>query len=144
VPEELAGPERFAPTPWETYTYGANDNAGRTHPVAARGYEHHWSSPACALVDALGRTIETAERDRGRHRPGQLFRHACLYHLRSSDDTVDLDDLRQQRRQIVELQHVGTIRGRPIGVGVDLHEQGVAAGGNRSTRQVGDELALAV
>ena len=24
--------EKFSPTPWETYTYDANDNAGRIHP----------------------------------------------------------------------------------------------------------------
>ena len=29
-------PDVFAPTPWETYTYDANDNAGRTHAVRRR------------------------------------------------------------------------------------------------------------
>ena len=27
-------PDQFAPTPWEAYTYDANDNAGRTHRTA--------------------------------------------------------------------------------------------------------------
>ncbi len=34
-PVDLANPDLFAPTPWEAYTYDANDNAGRTHAHAA-------------------------------------------------------------------------------------------------------------
>ncbi len=55
VPHDLADPERFAPTPWETYTYDVNDNAGRTHPDESARYKHHWNTPASAVVDALGR-----------------------------------------------------------------------------------------
>jgi hypothetical protein len=29
VPTDLKTPEVFTPTPWQTYTYDANDNAGR-------------------------------------------------------------------------------------------------------------------
>ena len=31
-------PDLFEPTPWEAYTYDANDNAGRTHPAVAVSY----------------------------------------------------------------------------------------------------------
>ena len=31
VPDGSDDPGRFTPTPWEAYTYDANDNAGRTH-----------------------------------------------------------------------------------------------------------------
>jgi RHS repeat-associated protein len=62
VPLDLTNPDRFAPTPWETYTYDANDNAGRTHPENAASHEHHWNTPASAVVDALGRTVETVDR----------------------------------------------------------------------------------
>src|SRR5262249_7241002 len=62
----LEHPERFDPTPWETYTYDANDNAGRTHvsDPAAQRYRHHWDTPTSIVIDALGRTVETVERDR--------------------------------------------------------------------------------
>ena len=64
VPVDLTDPTRFTPTPWESYTYDANDNAGRTHRVASLGYRHHWDTPTSAEVDALGRTIVTVVRNR--------------------------------------------------------------------------------
>ncbi len=60
----LAQPDKFEPTPWEAYTYDANDNAGRTHPVESINYQHHWNTPASILIDALGRTIKAVERNR--------------------------------------------------------------------------------
>jgi RHS repeat-associated protein len=66
VPQELAHLERFAPTPWEIYSYDANDNAGRTHPgdPAVESYEHHWDTPASVTLDALGRVVSAIERTR--------------------------------------------------------------------------------
>lgn len=55
--------EIFEPTPWEVYTYDANDSAGRTHPTTSTAYHSHWNTPASAVVDALGRTTETVERN---------------------------------------------------------------------------------
>ena len=66
VPGMIAAPirtRRFEPTPWETYTYDANDNAGRTHPGASAGYQHHWNTPASIVVDALGRTVAAVARN---------------------------------------------------------------------------------
>jgi RHS repeat-associated protein len=63
VPADLSRPDTFAPTPWETYAYDANDNSGRTHPVASMGYENHRNTPTSSVVDALGRTVETVERN---------------------------------------------------------------------------------
>ena len=57
---------KFRPTPWEMYTYDANDNAGRTHfgdPDAA-SYRHHWNTPTSAEIDALGRILRTVVRHR--------------------------------------------------------------------------------
>lgn len=42
VPADLTKPEQFTPTPWETYTYDANDNAGRT----IQTVERNGSDPA--------------------------------------------------------------------------------------------------
>ncbi|MFE7074810.1 SpvB/TcaC N-terminal domain-containing protein [Streptomyces sp. NPDC057620] len=63
VPADLADPDRHLPTPWETYTYDANDNAGRTHPAQAQSYEGHWSTPAGVEIDALGRKVTAVARN---------------------------------------------------------------------------------
>lgn len=59
--------DKFRPTPWEAYTYDANDNAGRTH--AGRrphtAYAHHFNTPASIEIDALGRTVRAVARHRG-------------------------------------------------------------------------------
>jgi RHS repeat-associated protein len=57
VPVDLANPDVYAPTAWESFTYDANDNAGRTHPEEAMGYQSHWNTPASSQLDALGRTV---------------------------------------------------------------------------------------
>src|SRR5206468_3375846 len=48
VPNNLADPtdpNTVRPSPWEAYTYDANDNAGRTHAAASASYRHHWNTP---------------------------------------------------------------------------------------------------
>ncbi len=74
VPIDLADPDVFAPTPWESFTYDANDNAGRTHAAAAESYRDHWNTPASTEIDALGRaiTVDRPQRPQPRHR---LVRH---------------------------------------------------------------------
>jgi hypothetical protein len=61
---DLSDLDVFEPTPWEAYTYDANDNAGRTHANEAQGYRHHWDTPASIEVDALGRPVLAVERNR--------------------------------------------------------------------------------
>jgi RHS repeat-associated protein len=63
VPVDLADPDAFTPTAWETFTYDANDNAGRTHPTDAAAYRDHWNTPASIEVDALGRTVVAVARN---------------------------------------------------------------------------------
>ena len=63
IPPDLTDPDTHDPTPWETYTYDANDNAGRTHPAVAESYRDHWNTPASIEVDALGRTITATARN---------------------------------------------------------------------------------
>lgn len=57
---------RYAPTPWEAYTYDGNDNAGRTHAGEEphTRYRHHYNTPASITVDALGRTVRAVARHR--------------------------------------------------------------------------------
>jgi RHS repeat-associated protein len=61
---DLTDPTRFEPTPWEAYTYDANDSAGRTHTATASSYRHCWNTPASIEIDALGRTRRSVERNR--------------------------------------------------------------------------------
>jgi RHS repeat-associated protein len=63
VPVDLSDPDVFAPTPWESFTYDANDNAGRTHPTEAQPYAGHWNTPASIEIDALGRTVSSVARN---------------------------------------------------------------------------------
>lgn len=63
IPTDLTKPDQFTPTPWDAYTYDANDNAGRTHPAASVGYQNHWNTPSNVVVDALGRTVQTVARN---------------------------------------------------------------------------------
>jgi RHS repeat-associated protein len=60
---DLGNPGVFEPTPWEAYTYDPNDNAGRTHPATSAAYRGHWNTPSSVVVDALGRTISSTERN---------------------------------------------------------------------------------
>ena len=63
LPLDLEDPNQFIPTAWEAYSYDSNDNAGRTHGETAQNYRSHWNTPTSAVVDALGRTIRTIERN---------------------------------------------------------------------------------
>lgn len=63
VPPDLTDPDVYTPTPWESYTYDPNDNAGRTHPTTSSGYSGHWNTPSSVLVDALGRTVSATGRN---------------------------------------------------------------------------------
>src|SRR5262249_26237429 len=60
---DLTNPDMFEPTPWEAYTYDANDNARRTNPSASAGYQSHWNTPASIVIDALGRTTTSVVRN---------------------------------------------------------------------------------
>jgi RHS repeat-associated protein len=62
VPVNLSDPDVYQPMAWESYTYDANDNAGRTHPAAATAYQDHWNTPASVEVDTLGRAVVAVAR----------------------------------------------------------------------------------
>jgi RHS repeat-associated protein len=62
VPPDLAQPDVYAPTPWDSTVYDVNDNAGRTHPAQSADYSTHWNTPTTTHIDALGRVVDTIER----------------------------------------------------------------------------------
>ncbi|WP_198535976.1 SpvB/TcaC N-terminal domain-containing protein [Pseudofrankia saprophytica] len=63
IPDDLSDPEKVTPTPWESYVYDANDNAGRTHPAEASAHRDHWDTPSSIEVDALGRSVRAVARN---------------------------------------------------------------------------------
>ncbi len=72
VPVELDNPNEFRPTPWEVYTYDANDLAplsrkirsdGSVVTLASRAPVNHHFTPSSIAIDALGRTVESVERN---------------------------------------------------------------------------------
>lgn len=64
VPRALDDPDAFVPTPWEAFSYDADDNAGRTHPAGTQDYRHQWDTPSSTVVDAFGRTVSVTVRQR--------------------------------------------------------------------------------
>src|SRR5260221_9765807 len=67
---DLTNPDIFEPTPCEAYTYDANDNAGRTHPSSSTAYQQDWNTPSNIVIDALGRTVLTTERNKNKQADG--------------------------------------------------------------------------
>jgi RHS repeat-associated protein len=62
IPADLTDPGTYQPTPWESYTYDNNDNAGRTSPVSSAAWSAHWNTPSSDTLDPLGRVIAHTER----------------------------------------------------------------------------------
>jgi RHS repeat-associated protein len=69
IPADLTNPDEFAPTPWEAFTYDANDLApiskgpdGASLANAAPA-THHFT-PSSIVIDALGRTVLAIARNR--------------------------------------------------------------------------------
>jgi RHS repeat-associated protein len=111
VPDDPGSPERFAPTPWEAYTYDANDNAGRTHGNEAWGYRQHWNTPSSIVIDALGRTVEAVARNRAAGDPLppiEEHRTTSTYDIRGNLLTVT-DQLGR-----VAFEHVYDLANRPL------------------------------
>ncbi|MGH6894858.1 MAG: RHS repeat domain-containing protein, partial [Dongiaceae bacterium] len=69
IPADLTNPDQFAPTPWEAYTYDANDLAPLSEgpegaSLASSAPATHHFTPSSIVIDALGRTIESIARNR--------------------------------------------------------------------------------
>lgn len=69
IPADLTNPDQFAPTPWEAYTYDANDLAPLSKrpegsPLADAAPATHHFTPSNIVIDPLGRTIEAIARNR--------------------------------------------------------------------------------
>jgi RHS repeat-associated protein len=87
IPADINNLDVYSPTPWEVYTYDENDNAGRTHPDGSAAFQHHWNTPASAVVDALGRTVKTIERN-GPNQKADWYVTRYTYDIRGNLLTV--------------------------------------------------------
>jgi RHS repeat-associated protein len=68
IPRDLRTPQDFAPTPWETYIYDANDLAPLTadpdgNSLASRAAVSHHFTPASVLISAQGKVIAQLARN---------------------------------------------------------------------------------
>ena len=101
IPDDLSHPEQFTPTPWEAYSYDANDLAAVSHgpdgaPLAAAAPATHHFTPSSIVIDALGRTVLAIARSRARLRttpagplpPIEELRTATTYDIRGNVLTV--------------------------------------------------------
>jgi RHS repeat-associated protein len=83
TPIDIADPTAFRPTPWESYAYDANDNAGRTHATTSIGYRSHWNTPTSKTVDGLGRSVATVVRN-GSDPTADWFTTRTTYDIRGN------------------------------------------------------------
>jgi RHS repeat-associated protein len=91
IPADLTNPDQFAPTPWEAYTYDANDLAplrkgpDDTMLTSAAPATHHFT-PSSIVIDALGRTVEAIARNGSN--ATDWFRTLSAYDIRGNLLTV--------------------------------------------------------
>lgn len=92
VPPDLTDPDRFDPTPWEAYTYDVNDLAplstgtdaqGNPVSLADRAPPTHHFTPASIGIDALGRTVESIQRN-GPDPVADWYRTRTTYDIRGN------------------------------------------------------------
>jgi hypothetical protein len=107
IPGNLNNPDELAPTPWEAYTYDANDLApvsfhptdrlpdASPKPLTDRAPATHHFSPSNIAIDALGRTVLAVARNRDApNNPGdplppiQELRTQSTYDIRGNVLTV--------------------------------------------------------
>jgi RHS repeat-associated protein len=113
IPADLRNPDQFGPTPWEAYTYDANDLAPvSTGPDGATLFDaapatHHFT-PSSIVIDALGRPIETIARNGAES--------ADWFHTRSTCDIrgnpVEVTDALNR----IAFQYVYDLVNRPLRV----------------------------
>jgi RHS repeat-associated protein len=87
IPADLTNPDQFVPTPWEAYTYDANDLAPLSQgpdgaSLANAAPPTHRFTPSSIVLDALGRTSEAIARNGTA--PADWFRTRSAYDMRGN------------------------------------------------------------
>ncbi|WP_294675738.1 SpvB/TcaC N-terminal domain-containing protein [uncultured Fluviicola sp.] len=81
IPTALNSPDNFLPSPWENYSYDANDLAPITNPVNNLVPVSHWYTPKSSLIDGLGRTIQTTEHKAHHNRETDTYEDVLMHYL---------------------------------------------------------------
>ncbi|MBL7792405.1 MAG: VCBS repeat-containing protein [Saprospiraceae bacterium] len=89
TPIALDTPGDFNPTPWEAYTYDANDLASLSRTPGGASMQNqapqsHHFTPAHIEIDALGRTIKAVQRLAMSNAPGDLVVTKSEYDIRGN------------------------------------------------------------
>lgn len=88
-PRTLDTPQDYIPTPWEAYTYDANDLAPLSEDPAGHTLkqqapvEHHFT-PSQVEIDALGRVIKTVQRLTQSNHPNELIQTHTAYDIQGN------------------------------------------------------------
>jgi RHS repeat-associated protein len=137
---DLEDPAAFEPSPWVVFEYDPTDNAGRTDPTAASGYEHRWDTPTSRRSDPLGREVETVQRNR-RPRSGLETSHTFTQYDIDGNVVRIVDELDREAFRVVR-----DLEGRPLrseshdaGTAVQMHD---AAGKTIERRDASGSLGL--
>jgi RHS repeat-associated protein len=88
----LDRPDIYSPTPWETFTYDANDLAPITHPSDSSVPTSHHYTPNSNLLDALGRTIRTTNHLAQLNENGDAEDVVMQYHYDIRGNLVQVTD----------------------------------------------------
>ena len=100
IPPDLSNPDEFTPTPWQAYSYDANDLAPLTRgpdgtPLATAAPASHHFTPSSIVIDGLGRTVlaiartrDGADDESGSRPPIQELHTASTYDIRGNVLTV--------------------------------------------------------
>jgi RHS repeat-associated protein len=85
---ELEIPKSYEPTPWENYSYDANDLAQHTHPSGSGvPSSHHWT-PSSNLMDSLGRITRSVSRLVGSEQVVMNYRYDLLGNVLEITDAL--------------------------------------------------------
>jgi RHS repeat-associated protein len=89
IPGALETPDVFAPTPWEAYTYDANDLAPLSlapngASLFAQAPAAHHFTPAHIEIDALGRTVRAVQRLAKSQNPADWVETKSEYDIRGN------------------------------------------------------------
>jgi len=90
TPAAASTPWDHAPTPWERWSYDANDLASLTHGTTGHNVPaHHWWTPRTEYVDALGRVTRTIDRNHDGTAAQDVEMH---YHFDIRGNLLRVDD----------------------------------------------------
>ena len=125
-PEDVTVPELFLPSPWETFNYDQNDNAGRTHSRESQAYASHWNTPSSVTLDPLNRPITSTHRN-GSVSTSDLYTTRTVHDIRGnileitdalgSQSLANVYDLRSREKETGEKEPLPALKVEQLDAG---------------------------